>query len=841
MLTAQKLQNLLEEYFNLSELEQLCFDLDFEYENISGETRRDKARNLVTFTERQGRLPQLISILQKNRPLVNWDGGPPDDLLCPYRGLAAFREEDANIFFGRSIPTQQLLEAVQTKPFTALMGASGSGKSSLVFAGLVPNLRNKEEWLIIDFRPGKEPIQALAASLLPLLESRMTETERLLEINKLSQGLKDGALSMLQIINRILLKQTNKNCLFLIIDQFEELYSQCPDTEIRHRFLDLLLDAILTGDQKIRVLLTMRADFLGQGLSYRPFADALQDNQQLIGPMNQEELRQVIKMPLIGNEIIFVDGLVDRILEDVGTKKGNLPLLEFALTALWEHQEDGLLTHNAYETVGKVEGALAAHAEAEFKKLDNQEAELARKVFVQLIQPGEIEDTRRTATRADLRDDEWQLASKLADTRLIVTGRGITNEETAEVAHEALIRGWARLQSWMEEDRTFRVWQERLRFYMEQWQGNNKNKDLLLRNPTLTEAANWLKTNKNKLSVSEINYINISITRQKRLRIRQTAIIVVVVLSLFVYAATQLAAQAAAEEAAARAAAQEELRAAQAAALAAEAEAARAAEDVREIQAALEAVQAAEVEVALAEVEVKEAVEEAEVKMRVEAAASIPVDLKLNGGLVLENSPIGTTVGNFTTVIEVSRSIDTNFVYSLVSGEGDNDYMAFAINGNELVSAVTFDYEAQSLYNIGVQIADEYGNSFFQSFSILIIDANDPPSFTSTPITIVEPTKQYVYDIRTEDVDIGSKLIISSTGKLPDWLILTDNGDGTATLIGEPENEDIGEYIISLHVIDELGVFNTQKFTIVVTDLNDRPVASVLVGLRTVPVHFFGF
>ncbi len=409
-------------------------------------------------------------------------------LANPYRGLAAFREQDAPFFFGREIFTAQLAEKVKQQPLVAVLGPSGSGKSSIVFAGLVPRLREEGGWLVADFRPKDRPVRSLAAALLPLLEPDKSETERLVEIRKMSQALDQGDLELGEVVVRILEKNPEANRLLLIADQFEELYTLCQEAETRFRFLDLLLQAIPLAAPapdsagSLHLVWTLRVDFLGQALAYRPLTDALGAADVKLGPMTAEELRQVIEKPAQKQGVSFEAGLVERILADVGREPGNLPLLEFALTALWEQQIRGELTHQAYEAIGQVKGALSGHAEAVFAGLGEAEQAQARRILVQLVHPGQgTEDTRRLAHRDELKEIDWPLVQQLASQRLVVTDRDLEERETVEIIHEALIRNWAQLRRWINEDRRFRIWQERLRAALRQWQISEQDEGALLR------------------------------------------------------------------------------------------------------------------------------------------------------------------------------------------------------------------------------------------------------------------------------------------------------------------------------------------------------------------------
>ncbi len=216
---------------------------------------------------------------------------------CPYRGLFAFREEDEQFFFGRETYIKKLLHAIQDKPLVAVIGASGSGKSSLVYAGLIPNLRNRpipfrqkqgvNNWIIISFRPGHRPFHALSSILISLLESALSETDQLVEINKLTANLQIGQLTLNDVLERIHTKHPGSQ-LLLFADQFEELYTLCRNADDRRRFLDELLQTFeVSKTSKVSLVLTMRADFLNRALSYRPFADALQSSDIVLGPIDE--------------------------------------------------------------------------------------------------------------------------------------------------------------------------------------------------------------------------------------------------------------------------------------------------------------------------------------------------------------------------------------------------------------------------------------------------------------------------------------------------------------------------------------------------------------------------
>ena len=431
----------------------------------------------------------------KVKPVESTDA-VDDNLPCPYRGLFHFGPDDAEFFFGRDVFIQELYQATKSRNFIPVLGASGSGKSSVVLAGLVPKLQQEGRWLFTHFRPGSDPFHALALALVPLYTKNLDGTEKIIQARKLAQSLINGEIPLLDVFAQI--HQNNPtHRVLLIADQFEEIYTLCAEQKIRHSFLDTLLASFSSSpaqSQSNHVLITtMRADFLGNALSIPQFGDLLQNGDVKIRSMNREELTQVIEKPAEKLRVSFEAGLVERILNDVDCEPGNLPLLEFALTELWKRRNGKQLTHAAYEEIGEVQGALARHADENYRKLSQAEQEQVRRIFIQLVQPGEVtEDTRRLATKAELNQANWGLVKQLADARLVVTSRNGDTQETVEVDHEALIRNWGELRQWMDTDRDFRAWQERVRSSMYQWEQTQRDEGALLRGAALAEAEEKL-------------------------------------------------------------------------------------------------------------------------------------------------------------------------------------------------------------------------------------------------------------------------------------------------------------------------------------------------------------
>ena len=448
--------------------------------------------------------------------------------VSPYRGLRPFREEDAAFFFGREAFSAHLAKMVETQNFVAVVGASGSGKSSVVRAGLVPRLRGERSpgcvWDIITLVPSDRPFHALAAALMPLLEPDLDEIARLVKTRELAEYLAGAHVSLRDLAARVLEKQSGTDRLLLIADQWEEIYTLCREEKLRRSFIDSLLEA--TESLPLTVVVTLRGDFFGHVLDYRPLVDRIDRAVVHIPPMNRDELTRAVEEPAKRVALSFEPGLVDRMLDDVDGEPGRLPLLEFALTELWEKRSGTKLRHETYDAMGQIQGAVARRAEGVYERLEAPEQEQVRRIFVQLVRPGEgAEDTRRRATFAELGPESRPLIKELADNRLVVTGRDAsTGEETVEVAHEALIRSWNDLRRWMDEDRVFRGWQERLRTALRQWQASGRQDDLLLRGAPLAEAEQRLAERPAEVSDAERQFVQASVElrdREQAIRDRQ--------------------------------------------------------------------------------------------------------------------------------------------------------------------------------------------------------------------------------------------------------------------------------------------------------------------------------
>jgi WD40 repeat protein len=455
----------------------------------------------------------------------------------PYRGLNAFGEDDAEFFFGRDADVQRLVEKLKLSRFLAVLGSSGSGKSSLVRAGLVPSLRRGDltessSWAIRVLKPGARPLEELAVSVADL----SGEADRVGAIRQMHRHLQEDAQALHLAIRLGLGDRADGARAVLVIDQFEEIFSLCRDDAERAQFVANLVYAGTVPEGACVVILTLRADFYQRCAAYPELAAQLAAHQYLVSPMSVASLRQAIEEPahLVGLE--FERGLVDAILEDVAAQPGALPLLEHALWELWLRRRGRTLTLAGYRDAEGVAGALAKRADQLYSQLTPAEQTTARRILLRLTEPGEgTEDTRRRASVTELvsRTDEAAtvdaILTALADARLVITSVDEqTGGRTVDVAHEALIRGWPLLRMWIEDDREGLRLQARLAEAAQDWERAQREPSLLYRGTRLASANEWRKHNEDALNGAERAFLDASLAlergerRSAQIRLRAT-------------------------------------------------------------------------------------------------------------------------------------------------------------------------------------------------------------------------------------------------------------------------------------------------------------------------------
>ncbi len=445
--------------------------------------------------------------------------------LCPYKGLNYFDESDADLFVGRESLVAKLTERILSLTssrsphemrFLAIIGASGSGKSSLVRAGVIPALRwnrKSADWHIHVLTPTAHPLESLASSL-------TSENQSVSATSTLMDDLARDTRSLQIFVKRKLQSEINTH-LLLVIDQFEELFTLCRSEEERVSWIGNLLAAASETNGPVSVLVTLRADFYAHCANYIDVREALAKNQEYIGAMNNDELRHAIEEPARRGRWEVEPGLVDLLLHDVGHEPGALPLLSHALFETWQRRRGRTMTLGGYASSGGVRGAIAETAENVFTdQFTREQQSIARRIFLRLTELGD--ETSAADTRRRVAFDELILKPEetpttqavlktLADARLIVT-----NGDSVEVAHEALIREWPTLRGWLEENRESLRLHRQLTETAQEWSAMEYLPDVLYRGARLAQAREWSTSHEAELNRLEHEFLAASIEANER-------------------------------------------------------------------------------------------------------------------------------------------------------------------------------------------------------------------------------------------------------------------------------------------------------------------------------------
>jgi transcriptional regulator with XRE-family HTH domain len=469
---------------------------------------------------------------------------PTSEPRNPYKGLQAFRQEDQHDFFGRDALVDTLIctlrETLQIarkgQPdarLMAIIGPSGSGKSSVMMAGLLPRLQEggiagSEAWIYLDpMVPGVRPLESLALALAGRLPDRSLLTIR--------QDLEEDSTRGLHQLATTL-THSQRTRVVLCVDQFEELFTQTSAQEEREQFLELLVTALTEPRGPVIVVLTLRADFYDRVLSSPVLCPLIEQHQCAVPPMNIQELRMVIEQParLADVQLTFEGDLIGVLLFEMQGQVEALPLLEFTLEQLFQQRRGHQLTHEAYQEIGGVKGALVGQAESTYASLPSEEhCRLARVMFLRLIEPGTTEQdtTRRRAARSELLladPKDTVLLEEVSEAFIrarLVTSDTVAGTAVLEVSHEALIREWPRLAGWLQEAREDIRQQQTISEDATSWQERGKARDRLYRGSQLVEAQDWAR--RNTPSKNELAFLRASKRRRIQFAISVLAIVLV--------------------------------------------------------------------------------------------------------------------------------------------------------------------------------------------------------------------------------------------------------------------------------------------------------------------------
>jgi WD40 repeat protein len=454
-------------------------------EGSAASAATERARLRAAEDELAGRVLDLQAVPEQG----GWIEDEHEVVACPFKGLSSFDVEDADVFFGRERLVAEMVARVAGAPLMGIVGPSGSGKSSVLRAGLLASLRagvlpGSEQWSLALLRPGEHPVRAL---------------------DRASAGAAGGGRRL------------------VAVDQFEEVFTACREESERAAFVDTLVG--IARDEPALVLIAIRADFYGRCGVYPNLARLLGSNHVLVGPMRRDELRRAIELPARHARLLVEPDLVDALIADVDGEPGALPLLSTSLVELWQHRDGRCLGMSAYERVGGVRGAVARLAEGAYQRLDPDSRPVARGILLRLAGEGDGEAiVRRRVSLTELGSERDTRIAKvlaaLAGDRLVTVGEG-----EVEVAHEALLREWPRLRGWLEEDVQGRRLHHRLGAAAREWEAGGRDSSELYRGARLASALEWVAGHQAELNEVELSFLDASRSASERAGRRLRAVL----------------------------------------------------------------------------------------------------------------------------------------------------------------------------------------------------------------------------------------------------------------------------------------------------------------------------
>lgn len=487
-------------------------------------------------------------IVTERLDTVNLSSSPPPS--NPYKGLRPFQEADAGDFFGREKLVEQLAARFEQEGeagrFVAIVGPSGSGKSSLANAGLIPALRRgaapgSERWFVGQMVPGAHPFDELQGVLLKTAARPLPD---------LPAQLRAGADGLHRTLQQVL-PEANSEFL-LLIDQFEEVFTLAADGE-RVQFLKILETAVTCPDSRLRLVVTLRADFYDRPLLYPGFGDLIRKYTEVVLPLSAIELAQAIRGPAERAGLIVEQELIAAVIADLNKEPGALPLLQYALTELFEKQQNNTLTLQAYRDIGGVSGALARRADEIYTGLSPAAKDAAHHLFLRLVNISEsMEATRRRALQEEvlaLAGDKslmLRLLEGFARFRLLTFDHEpITRAPTVELAHEALIREWQQLKTWIDASREDLRVEQRLAAATSDWLKAGRDTSFLASGARLAQFEALVNNKSLALNPDENAYVAASLTAKQRAARRARyfmvalAVFSVIALTFAVFALTE--------------------------------------------------------------------------------------------------------------------------------------------------------------------------------------------------------------------------------------------------------------------------------------------------------------
>jgi WD40 repeat protein/serine/threonine protein kinase len=471
---------------------------------------RARSLNLIT-SQSNGSSAQPIEVSAHPLALKN-----------PYKGLLAFQTADQDDFFGREAFTDKLIkrlgEGTELTRFLSVIGPSGSGKSSLIKAGLFPQLLRgalpgSDRWFMAEMVPGEHPLRELAITLARLASVRADD---------LSEQLQRDERSLVRVAQFLLPNDGSQ--LVLVVDQLEEVFTLIQSERERSHFLNLIYEAVTNVRSRLYIIVALRADFYDRPLLYPDFGELVRSRMETVLPLTADGLERAIIEPAARAGLTFEPGLVPSIISDVNYQPGALPLLQYALAELFDRRQGSLLTRSAYLEMGGAVGALAQRADETYDSLDADGQAAAQQMFLRLVNLGdEMEATRRRAFRADLltltadsstMDD---VIDAFAGVRLLSLDHDpATRRPTVELAHEAILREWKQLCGWLDESRHDIRMARLLAAATDEWLQAERDHAFLLRGSRLDQFQSWSNQTQLMLSPKERDYLDASLAEREQ-------------------------------------------------------------------------------------------------------------------------------------------------------------------------------------------------------------------------------------------------------------------------------------------------------------------------------------
>ena len=478
---------------------------------------------------KDARWPDAVSLLGALEPLL--PGRSTRELKIdesPYAGLSSFQESDADRFFGRQLEVASMVNRLSERAQVSVVGPSGAGKSSFIRAGVMPALKRAGNWETVVLRPGRNPLAALASVVSPLIGISASVADDLVEQKNLAARLTTEP-GFVGAVLRERARREKKNIL-LFVDQFEELYTLVPNAAERWAFTSCLAAVADDVTSPIRLVLSIRSDFLDRVPEDPRFMAELSGGLMFLSSPGTEGLREAIVSPAEMAGYTFESPtIVDDMITHLATTPWALPLLQFATQKLWEHRDPAKkqLTSAGYATLGGVTGALASHADAVLSKLPSTSLPLVREMLMRLVTP---ERTRAIVSLTELRElsknqkEAQGLIDDLVQARLLVVQTG-AGAATVEIVHESLIHSWPTLKRWLEERGEDSAFLDQVRMAAKQWQQQSRDSDVLWRGELAEEAVRFRKKFRGSLSETQAAFLDSTIALSARAMTTRRAIV----------------------------------------------------------------------------------------------------------------------------------------------------------------------------------------------------------------------------------------------------------------------------------------------------------------------------